>query len=152
MMSGSAHRLTREQAQTWAHVGGVPFREVRVGAGGLDVTAALEDLRTRGAAALVPQTVRGDSAAVLRAITAAAKEVVTTGGVRRVFVTGGETAFALCRSLEISSLTFLAEIESGLSLSRGRSPEGDRLLAVKPGGFGDADSWVKAWRFLASAC
>jgi len=151
MVGGSAHRLTREQALAWARVGGVPLREVRVAAGGPAVIAALEDLRTRDAAALVPETARGDSAAVLRALTAAAKELVATAGVRRVFVTGGETAFALCRAFEISSLRFVAEIESGLSLSRGGAPGGEVLLAVKPGGFGEADSWVKAWQFLASA-
>ena len=88
---------------------------------------------------------------VLRAITAAAKAVVARAGVRRIFVTGGETAFALCRALEITSLRFVAELESGLSLSRGRAPAGEWLLAVKPGGFGDAESWVKAWRSLAEA-
>ncbi len=151
MVGGSAHRLTREQAQRWADAGGVPLREVGVAAGGPAVIAALEDLRTRGAAALVPEVVRGDSAGVLRAITTAAKAVVVTASVRRVFVTGGETAFALCQALGISSLQFVAEIESGLSLSCGRSPEGEWLLAVKPGGFGDADSWVRACRGLAGA-
>lgn len=151
MVGGSAHRLTREQAQRWGHVSGVPLREVRVAPGGPAVIGALEDLRTRGAAALVPEIARGDSAVILRAITAAVKEAVTTAGVRRIFVTGGETAFALGRALGISSLSFMAEIESGLSLSRGRSPAGEWLLAVKPGGFGDADSWVKAGQCLAGA-
>ncbi|MSU72699.1 MAG: hypothetical protein EXS43_10205, partial [Opitutus sp.] len=120
--------------------------------GGPAIQAAIASVRSQGAAALLLETPRTDSRVALAAIAAAATRVITEGGVRRVFVTGGETAFALCGQLEISALRFLHELEPGLSISRGQAALGAMLLAVKPGGFGDAQTWIRAWTELRRAC
>ena len=108
----------------------------------------MEDLRTLGVAVLMLPTTRTESGVALRAIVAAAGAVITRGGVSRVFVTGGETAFALCRELDVSALMFRAEVEPGLTLSTAAIAGGSMLYAVKPGGFGDEDTWVRALRAL----
>ena len=79
-----------------------------------------------------------------------AAAILAETGVRRIFVTGGETAFALCRALHVSALTFWAEIEAGLSISGAECAQGSLVFAVKPGGFGDAETWVRAWDTLAA--
>ncbi|HUR59359.1 MAG TPA: nucleotide-binding domain containing protein, partial [Opitutaceae bacterium] len=84
----------------------------------------------------------------LAAIAAAAGEVVGLTRTRRIFATGGETAFALCRALGISALTYSSELEPGLSLSRATIKAGDIQFAIKPGGFGDDYTWERAWRAL----
>jgi 4-hydroxythreonine-4-phosphate dehydrogenase len=63
-------------------------------------------------------------------------------------VTGGETAFALATALGISALELVAEIEAGLVLARSGEGANRRWWAVKPGGFGDAETWVRAWDAL----
>ena len=149
---GSAHGLNREQSSRLAREHGVPVHEVRPADGGPAIQAAIASVRARGAAALLFATPRTDSTVALAAIAAAATRVIAEGGVRRVFVTGGETAFALCGLLGISALRFLSEIEPGLSVSRGQAALGAMLLAVKPGGFGDAQTWIRAWTELRRAC
>jgi uncharacterized protein YgbK (DUF1537 family) len=80
----------------------------------------------------------------------AAKRILETTRIARVFATGGETAFALCAALEITAFTYQAEIEPGLSLSRTRRRQGTLAFAIKPGGFGDDRTWVRAWDALVS--
>lgn len=150
-VGGSAHGANREQSRRLAREHGVPLHEVRVADGGPAIQAAISSLRARGAAVLLLETPRTDSTVALAAITTAAARVITEGGVRRVFVTGGETAFALCGLLGISALRFRHEIEPGLSISRGEAALGAMLLAVKPGGFGDAQTWVRAGTELRQA-
>lgn len=148
---GSAHGLNREQSSRLAREHGVPVHEVRPADGGPAIQAAISSVRARGAAALLLETPRTDSMVALAAIAAAATRVITEGGVRRVFVTGGETAFALGGLLGIAALRFLREVEPGLSISRGEAALGAMLLAVKPGGFGDAQTWIRAWTELRRA-
>jgi uncharacterized protein YgbK (DUF1537 family) len=149
MVCGSAHAKNREQATMLARLRDVPVHELRMDAPSAAAGAAIADLRAnRGAAILIEEQRHGDSAHVVRAIAAAAQDVLQATGVRRVFVTGGETAFALCRRLGISTLEFCAEIEAGLSVSRAEDVGGARLFAIKPGGFGDAHTWVRAWDAL----
>ena len=93
--------------------------------------------------------VTDDSATALHAIVIGGRAVIAEAGVARVFVTGGETAFALCRELNISALRFRSEIEPGLSLSSVAAPPfGPMLLAVKNGGFGDERTWLRAMNAL----
>jgi uncharacterized protein YgbK (DUF1537 family) len=68
-----------------------------------------------------------------------------------MFVTGGETAFALAGALGITAFEFLAEIEAGLALARSGDVEARRWWAVKPGGFGDIETWVRAFDALRRA-
>lgn len=91
---------------------------------------------------------RTDPSKALSAIVAKAADVIGSQGIRRVFVTGGETAFALARVLGETEFLYQAELEPGLSLSRSQGPE-PRLWAVKPGSFGDDATWLRAFRALA---
>ena len=145
---GSAHAANREQAQWLAREHNVPMHEVSIVNASLAVTAAVNTLRMRGAATLMIESARAESRAALAAISRAATEVIAMTGARRVFATGGETAFELCRALGISALTFSAELEPGLSLSRARTKSGVILFAIKPGGFGCVSTWGRAWAAL----
>jgi uncharacterized protein YgbK (DUF1537 family) len=149
MVCGSAHAANREQAAALSIARGVPWRELRPGAPSAATGAAIADIRNhQGAALLIEEQRHGDSADVVRSIAFAVAEVLSETAVRRVFVTGGETAFALCSLLGVTTLSFQAEIESGLSLSAAETPGGRSWFAIKPGGFGDAMTWVRAWDAL----
>lgn len=143
---GSAHAANRDQAQWLAREHAVPVHEVSIAQPHAGVAAAIRSVQTAGAATLLVESVRGENRVALAAISGAATQVIMATGARRIFVTGGETAFALCQSLGISALHFCAELEPGLSLSRARMGAGDLLFAVKPGGFGDAQTWARAWQ------
>ena len=145
MVCGSAHDGNRVQAEQLRRERGVPLHEVRVAAGGSAAHAAATSVAAGGAATLLVEKARTEGGGALRAIAAAATEVIAAGGVRRVFITGGETAFAICGALKISALTFLEEIEPGVSVSGAETASGPMLLAVKPGGFGDEGTWVRVW-------
>ena len=152
MICGSAHPRNREQAAELERRHGVPVVELAPAAPAPAIAAAVSNIRARGAAAVTVEAARGDSAAVLRSVAGAAAEVVRATGVQRLFVTGGETAFALAREMGVSSLRFLREIEPGLSLSRAEPTHAPALhLAIKPGGFGDGETWVRAWDALRGA-
>lgn len=142
---GSAHSGNRAQAELLAREHQVTMHEVSVAGAGGSAAAAVRELAGSGAAILMIQAARTESEAALDAISAAALHVIRQGKVRRIFATGGETAYALCRALGISTLSFCREIEPGLSLSRAETPTGPLLFAIKPGGFGDSSTWTKAW-------
>ena len=91
---------------------------------------------------------RTDSSVALRAITEATAQIVAEANVRRLFVTGGESAFAICRALAIPALDLMAELEPGVCLADAVTREGGRLLAVKPGGFGGTATWIRVWDTL----
>ena len=88
---------------------------------------------------------RTASSVALRAIAEATAQIIAEAKVRRLFVTGGESAFAICRALEIPALDLMAELEPGVCLAQTVTREGGRLLAVKPGGFGGTATWVRVW-------
>lgn len=148
-VGGSSHPLNREQAAALAMRAGVEMREVRLDTLGDVAQQGTADLGRTGVALLLAETTRRDSAAVLDAVVAAVTRIVQARGVRRLFATGGDTAFALCRRLGLESLSFAGELEPGLAVARGRDARGDEwLLAVKPGGFGDRETWPRAWTAL----
>jgi uncharacterized protein YgbK (DUF1537 family) len=147
-IGGSAHPVNREQCGRLARACGVPICELNPAESEPAVRRAITSAQSQGVAVLVVTPLRTDPELAVRAISSAAAEVIAAAGVRRVFVTGGETAFALCRTLGVSSLKFLQEVEPGLSLSEVSQPAGSLLLAVKPGGFGDASTWMRAWAEL----
>jgi uncharacterized protein YgbK (DUF1537 family) len=147
-VGGSANPINRAQAAQLTRVAGVNVHEIRAPASANPVRAIVEDARRHGATALMLAGPRIESAVALAAIVAVAQRVIQAVGVARVFATGGETAFALCRALEIRTLRFHAEIEPGLSLSIAREGSDAMWWAVKPGGFGDERTWVRAWEAL----
>jgi uncharacterized protein YgbK (DUF1537 family) len=144
MIGGSAHPLNRTQAQRLAAASGVVLHELAFESPAAAGQAAGETLRARGVAALQAPAVRTTAAAALGAIVEAAAVAIERAGVRRIFATGGETAYALCERLGIETLLYLDEIEPGHALAAGQSRNGPVLLAVKPGGFGDEHSWGRA--------
>lgn len=148
MLCGSANPTNRHQAAEFTRESGVPCRELRADRVEQTIRNAIEDVRGQGVAALKIDGERIESGVALRAIVNTARAVIVETGVARVFATGGETAHGLCRELGISTLRFQAELEAGLSLSIGDWGGGGMLWAVKPGGFGDQHTWVRAWRAL----
>lgn len=148
MLGGSAHPGNRLQAAALTRERGVPMHVLAVAEPAAAIAAAIASLRTVGSASLLVEETRHASTHVLQVLTAAATEIITATGTRRIFATGGETAFALCGALGIATLAFVAELEPGLSLSRNEAPGEPRLLAIKPGGFGTAATWIRAWDAL----
>jgi D-threonate/D-erythronate kinase len=148
---GSAHPGNREQAAVLGRTHGVLLHELRVTDPVAAAGAAIATINTRGTAALMLEAARGNSARTLEAVATATEMVIRSAQVRRLFVTGGETTFRLCAALGINSLEFSAELEPGLILARGRALSGEMALAVKPGGFGDGGTWLRAWDALMQA-
>jgi D-threonate/D-erythronate kinase len=149
---GSANPANRQQAAAFTRECGVPVREITAGGAKASVVSAITDAKQNGVAALMIDPERIDSAMALRAITDAARAVIDEARVARIFATGGETAYALCRELGIDTLKFQAELEPGLSLSVAECAIGVMMWAVKPGGFGDEETWLRAWHALRGHC
>ena len=145
MVCGSSHRVNRAQAEDLWKERGVAVRELRSNDVAGTVRAAGDALRSSGAASVLIGTARIDSGAALRAITDVTAALIAGANVRRLFITGGETAFAICCALAVSDLEFLAEIEPGVGLAHAAGGDGGWLLAVKPGGFGDGRTWINVW-------
>jgi uncharacterized protein YgbK (DUF1537 family) len=155
MIGGSAHPGNRAQAARLTTDRGVSVIELTGGAGaeGLDgsaVASALIALSDRGAVALLSPRERLPAAEALATIVATARGVIEYGRVGRIFVTGGETAFALAGALGVTTFQFEAEIEAGLALACSGPGGQERWWAVKPGGFGDEQTWVRAYDALGA--
>jgi uncharacterized protein YgbK (DUF1537 family) len=148
MIGGSAHPGNRVQAARLTEARGVPVCDLGVSDLDATVSGALTALREHGAVSLMAPATRLAADETLRAIVAIGRQVIERGEAARLFVTGGETAFALARALGISALELVAEIEAGLVLARSGEGANRRWWAVKPGGFGDAETWVRAWDAL----
>lgn len=155
LVGGSAHPLNRTQAARLTAQHQVPVHEINPAVPDLAATDAISSLRTSGAASLlvVPRGTGAsfDSAQVLRSVTAVATRVVQETGVRRLMVTGGETAKALCDAWGIRALRVLGDVEPGLVLAASEGTAERWLMAIKPGGFGGDATWIKAAEALRSA-
>ena len=145
---GSSHYGNRAQADQLARECGVPIREVTPGDVADTTRAAIADAAKHGGVSLMLETERTESSRALKAITEVAREVVRQAAAARLFVTGGETAFALGGAFHVSRLSFRAELEPGLSLSSAETDLGTMLWAVKPGAFGDVQTWRRAYEAL----
>jgi D-threonate/D-erythronate kinase len=146
---GSAHRQNHVQAERLNQERGIRVFGLVPGEEATCVRNAVSAIQDHRAAAVIVDERRRESSIVLRSVAGVAAQIVGASGVRHVFATGGETAFALCRALGIGALTFEREIESGQSLSRGTTMDGCEIrFAIKPGGFGDDHTWVRGWRAL----
>lgn len=149
-LGGSAHALNRRQAARLWLARNVPLHELSP-ADSVEVFAAkvATSLREQGAASVLVAPERGDSALIRDRLTAVAATALAATGTARVFATGGETARSLCVALGVRSLRFEAELEPGLAAAGGEGSRGPLRLAVKPGGFGDDDTWLRAADYLA---
>jgi uncharacterized protein YgbK (DUF1537 family) len=144
-LCGSAHPLNTTQAAMLTHDRQIPVFEVDPIDPTLGARAAIDAIGAAGAAGLrIASRVAGaasfDSRVVLAALTRAAVIVASETGARRVMATGGETARALCDAWGISALRVLGDVEPGLVMAFADG----WLMAIKPGGFGNETTWVKA--------
>ena len=148
-LGGSAHALNRRQAARLWSTRNVPLHEFSL-ADSVEVFAAkvATSLLERGAASVLVAPERGDSTLIRDRLTAVATAALAATGTARVFATGGETARSLCVALGVRSLRFEAELEPGLAAASGEGFRGPLGLAVKPGGFGDDDTWLRAADYL----
>ena len=158
---GSAHPVNRAQAARLAEASGMLVRAIAsdgrpAETTGVESAAMVAEELRMGRMAGLQLAMRGGagdfatSRAALHAIVAAARVAIAGSGVRRLMVTGGETAFALCRALGLDALRVMSEIEPGLVLAEAGA-SGFWRLAIKPGGFGSEAAWVKAGEALRSA-
>ena len=150
VVCGSAHPLNPSQAVLLTRERGVTCHVLPSDDIAATLIAAGSDKQDSGVALLLDER-RGDSAELLASLVSVAAERLARTGCARVFVTGGETAFALCGRLGIDRLVYQREVEPGLSVSAAPYREGTLFLAVKPGGFGDERTWVRAWDALQKA-
>jgi len=148
MIGGSAHPGNRAQAARLTDRRGAPGCEVALDDIDGTVERTLAALRQHGTATLMAPAPRVAATKALQAIVTIGRQVIARGDVARVFVTGGETAFALAGALGIPAFELCAEIEAGLVLARSGGGPNRQWWAVKPGGFGDDETWVRAWDAL----
>lgn len=148
-LGGSAHAINRRQAARLWSARNVPLHELNL-ADSVEVfaTKVAASLRDRKAASVLVAPERGDSALIRDRLTAVACAALAATGATRVFATGGETARALCVALGVRVLRFEAELEPGLAAASGEGSTGPLLFAVKPGGFGNDDTWLRAADYL----
>ncbi len=154
---GSLSSTAQEQAATVRAAGIAAVQlDVAVAAGGREYEAELSRGGERVAAALergqdVMLTTVGAESPSADAIADALGHVVADAFARHpvggFVLTGGDTARAVCRRLDVTGIRLLAEVEPGVPL--GRLEGGCEALAVtKAGAFGSADTLVRALRAL----
>ncbi|MFZ9747406.1 MAG: four-carbon acid sugar kinase family protein, partial [Opitutaceae bacterium] len=144
-LGGSAHPLNRTQAARLAATHGLSVIGLDPEHPARAIGAGAAELRRGGATIVLAPEARGRPEFIRDAMAAIGTALIGEHGVRRVFVTGGETARALAARLGVRELIVAGSIEPGLVLAAAATPAtGPLLLAVKPGGFGDADTWLRA--------
>jgi uncharacterized protein YgbK (DUF1537 family) len=115
---GSAHPLARQQAAR-ADACGVPVLTPSPGAG-------------------------GDRAATVRALAELTRHAIERIAPRTVLLTGGETAYSVCRALDARALALEGEAEPGVALGTLLDgPFAGLTVLTKAGGFGDPDTLVR---------
>jgi uncharacterized protein YgbK (DUF1537 family) len=151
-LGGSAHPLNRTQAERLATAHGLAVIHADPDHPARAVAAGAAQLGAAGAAIVLAPEARGRPEQIRDSVAAIGAALIGDHGARRVFVTGGETARALTARLGLRELFVEGTIEPGLVLAAAATPTaGPLLLAVKPGGFGDVDTWVRAANALGLA-
>jgi uncharacterized protein YgbK (DUF1537 family) len=151
-LGGSAHPLNRTQAERLAAARSLAVLRADPTNPGSALAAGAAQLRTTCGAVVLAPDARGQPERIREVIAAIGAALVRDHGVRRVFVTGGETARALAARLGLRELVVAGNVEPGLVLATAATPAtGPLLFAVKPGGFGDADTWLRAAAALGHA-
>ena len=149
-LGGSAHPLNRTQAERLAATRRLTVIQADPEAPGVALAASAAQLRSNGAAIVLAPEARARPERVRETLAALGAAIIRDYGVRRVFITGGETARALAVCLGLRELVVGGIIEPGLILANAATQaSGPLLLAVKPGGFGDVDTWRRAAAALA---
>jgi uncharacterized protein YgbK (DUF1537 family) len=112
--------------------------------------AQLARLQERGIGGLWPPVQgQADRAAVVRELAEAARRQVGQAAPGTLLLTGGETAYSVCRALGADGIALAGELEPGLAIGAlvGGAFEG-LAVVTKAGGFGDAETLVR----LHEAC
>jgi D-threonate/D-erythronate kinase len=145
VVCGSRHPASRQQLDRLQRDGTCPVFLLSGAGGEVDgmrerVGPALE----RGAAAIglaAPAGAERDPRQLLALIAAAAVKVIDACPVELVYLTGGETAAAVCRGCRVRTLEIGAELDPGVARCLARREHGRPMqLVTKPGGYGAADS------------
>lgn len=127
--------LHGETAAAWAHTAG------RIAA---SLTAGRDTLVMLDAAERVEISARPLLTEALGAMLAPCVSLVGA-----LVATGGETARAILKSWNVSSLQVLTEADRGVPCSV-VEPEGRTIpVLTKAGGFGDSDALLRCWEYLA---
>ena len=150
MLCGSAHPANRTQAEQLRRDRGVAVCDFRMDNAAVAAQATIAALRQSSGVCVVVEPTRVESAALLRAMANLATQAIVGASVRRMFITGGETAFAVCTALGVKALEFAREIEPGVCLATAALRGSEAAIAIKPGGFGDAETWVRVWDELSA--
>jgi uncharacterized protein YgbK (DUF1537 family) len=124
VVAGSAHPVTRAQAAR---------------------------LAARGAPVLAPAaTAAGDRTAVVQALAESARREIARSAPRTVLLTGGETAYSVCRALGAAAIALGGELEAGVALGAlVAGPFAGLAVLTKAGGFGDPDTLVRVYEATA---
>jgi len=89
------------------------------------------------------------ASALVRDLSATAAQVIRQDGIRRVFVTGGEVARALCDALDITRLALRGQLVDGVPVMVAQGGLPDLELVTKAGGFGDDHTLLSVYAYLA---
>jgi D-threonate/D-erythronate kinase len=97
-----------------------------------------------------PSVTTGDALRAASLLGAETARVIQETGSRRLILTGGDIAAAVCRSLGVQALEIVGAIEEAIPLLRLRGGIADGAFAVtKAGGFGAEESLHRAFKFLS---
>jgi uncharacterized protein YgbK (DUF1537 family) len=113
--------------------------------------AAARALRSHGVALvrLDPETTpAAGSRAMVRSLSTVLRAVASRCGT--LALTGGDTARAMLEALEVIEIFVEGELEPGIAVTAPIEPHGFRV-ALKAGGFGDEDTWVRLARPVMAA-
>lgn len=152
VLCASRHPVSRRQMDWWSEKAGWPRFDVNVAeapveetvrtiTGGLARSAVLA-VRFHHAGQGREATVL--AAEVMRFVEQVARALPTAGMPGGLFLTGGETAWAVCQAMGGVELEVEGELEPGVALARLRGAPGTPFVVTKPGGFGADDSLVRA--------
>lgn len=96
-----------------------------------------------------PPLLVADPHGVVAAITRVAATAIADYGFQRLFCTGGDLARALCNRLGIGRLAVLGRVREGMPALMALDGVPDLVLVTKAGSFGDDDTLLAAYRYLA---
>jgi uncharacterized protein YgbK (DUF1537 family) len=108
----------------------------------------LARLEARGGQAITPPPGVGtrDAEAIARALAEAARRGLERTGAATLVLTGGETAYSVCRALHATAIRVAGELEPGLAWGTlVGGPCTGLFVITKAGGFGDPDTLVRVW-------
>jgi uncharacterized protein YgbK (DUF1537 family) len=110
--------------------------------------AQLAQLEARGISGIWPPDPEGardgDRQASLRALATATRERLARGAPGTLLLTGGETAYSVCRAIEAIGIALDGVFEPGLAVGRLLGgPFAGLTVVTKAGGFGDPETLVR---------